>query len=235
MDTSQYQTAIAKACAYTETYAANPQFRKYWLGFNEESRNSRAQQLRAWGTLMSIVTDTLEKWRILDIGCGDGRWLRTFLEYGAHPEDCYGVDISDARFDIGRLRNPLISLQKTDGITLPFDDATFDLVTQFVCFSCFPSQELRQTVANEICRVVKPGGYVFWWDHTTIEVFDEPRIQFKPADFFPWPIRKMNVGLMPWPRECMRRFFGRRNLFSLIADLFRYPDTHTAALIGPKP
>jgi SAM-dependent methyltransferase len=217
---------IAAIRRHTEDYGTDPDFRKQWLGFTEVSRNYRAQQLRSFGVLMGNIADSLAGWRILDVGCGTGRFLRTLLEYDALPEHLVGVDVSEVRFASGRAKNPLITMLKNDGKTLPFKDGTFDLVTQLVCFSTIPTTALRQTVAREIKRVLKVGGYVFWWD--------SPNANIKPRDFFEWPILTLEVGAMPLPSECIWRDKVRRILGGLL-DFLAYPTTHCVALIGPKP
>jgi SAM-dependent methyltransferase len=158
----KYASEIAAARAHTEIYGASAEFRNYWLGLTEESRNFRAQQSRAFGELVGSVAQTLCGWRILDVGSGDGRSLRSFLEYDARPEDVVGVDVSDVRFALGVAKNPLVHLVKTDGITLPFDNQQFDLVTQFVCFSNIPTFGLRKHTASEMERVLKRGGGTFF-------------------------------------------------------------------------
>jgi hypothetical protein len=68
--TADFQAEIEATRAHTESYATDPEFRIHWLGFTRESRNLRAQQLRAFGELVGFVTPTLSGWRILDVGCG---------------------------------------------------------------------------------------------------------------------------------------------------------------------
>ena len=97
-----------------------------YLGLRGRSRGYKAQLFRVFGELVGEITPTLLDWRILDIGCGDGRWLRTVLEFDAKPEDLVGVDVSDARFEIGRAKNPLVTLMQTNGTTIPFPDGRFD-------------------------------------------------------------------------------------------------------------
>src|SRR5215831_14043879 len=111
-----YAKEVSDAIAHTESYGRSPEFRRYWLGFTEESRNFRAQQTRVLGELLGRIAGTLEGWRILDVGCGDGRWLRALVELDARPEDVVGIDVSDARFDIGRAKNESVKLLKTDGV-----------------------------------------------------------------------------------------------------------------------
>jgi SAM-dependent methyltransferase len=230
----KYTSEIAAAKAHAETHRTTPEFRNYWLGLTEESRDFRAQMFRAFGELVGSVTGTLCGWRILDYGCGDGRWLRFFLEYDAKPEDVVGVDVSDARFALGVPKNPLVRLVKTDGATLPFDNQCFDLITQFVCFSAIPTLALRQHTAREIDRVLKRGGYLFWWDSLKSNVPSERDAQIEPQDYFAWPMLRKDVAQHPKPSEGLRPFPGAR-LVGRLLDRLSYSPTHVAALIGPKP
>jgi len=238
---SEKQTDFSKEVqdiqSHTSSYAHNREFRAYWLGFTEEARNSRAQTWRVFGELLSAVTPSLTGWHILDVGCGDGRNLRAMLEYDARPGDLVGIDVSDARFPIGLRINPLVTLKKTNGVTLPFCDNSFDLVTQFVCFSNIPTTALRRQVAVEIQRVLKPGGYVFWWDLPQTTAPSDSNVNIEVADYFDWPMRKVRLGLMPKPSECLcwPRPRGVGFLVKKLVDRFSYSPTYCAALIGPKP
>jgi ubiquinone/menaquinone biosynthesis C-methylase UbiE len=234
VSSSDYRAEVAAAIAHTASYGADAEFRRYWLGFTKESRNLRAQQLRVLGELLSRVVDTLAGWRILDIGCGDGRWLRTLLEFDASPEDVVGVDVSDVRFDLGRAKNPLVRLLKTDGVSLPFDAEHFDLITQFVCFSNIPTLALRKRTAQEMERVLKKGGYVFWWDLRLSTAPTDTGARIEPTDYFDWPICRRDIGEQPKPSETLRYFRGARFVRAFI-DRLSKPATYTAALIGPKP
>lgn len=230
----KYASEIAAARAHTEIYGASAEFRNYWLGLTEESRNFRAQQSRAFGELVGSVAQTLCGWRILDVGSGDGRWLRSFLEYDARPEDVVGVDVSDVRFSLGVAKNPLVHLVKTDGITLPFDNQQFDLVTQFVCFSNIPTFDLRKHTANEMERVLKKGGYIFWWDLRRATAPSDRDAPIEPSDYFSWPISRKNFAQHPRPSEGLRPFPGARLVGRLLDTVSCLP-THVAGLVGPKP
>jgi SAM-dependent methyltransferase len=229
-----FASAVEAAVADTASYATKPEFRAEWLGITSRSRDYIAQQLRTFGELLEPVRNTLAGWKVLDVGCGDGRWLRRMVEFDARLEDVVGVDVSDLRFDIARKKNPLIRLIKIDGANLPFEDGTFDLVTEFVCFSHIPSRELRRHVAGEISRVLKPGGYMFWWDQPHTDSPADPGTPLDPGDYFDWPIRRINVGRHPRPSETLRPFHGRRFVGRLL-DALSHPPTHVAALMGPKP
>jgi ubiquinone/menaquinone biosynthesis C-methylase UbiE len=124
-------------------------------------------------------------------------------------------------------------LLHTDGVTIPFGDASFNLVTQFVAFSTMRSDALRSHVVSEISRVLKPGGFVFWWDHYAVAPTSADTA-LRPCDYFDWPIREIVVGELPRPSECLRSSEGLGS-FLIGLDRLGHPGTHTAALIGPKP
>lgn len=91
---------------------------------------------------------------VLDLGCGDGRGLdevRKFI-----PEAAYvGVDIEVSPEVSSRIRDDGEFLTY-DGVNLPFEDQTFDLVYSSQVFEHIrhPDQ-----VASEVRRVLKPGGW----------------------------------------------------------------------------
>ena len=229
-----YRKEIADITAHTDSYGRDGAFQRYWLGFTEESRNINAQRTRALGELLGRIAESLRGWRILDVGCGDGRCLRALLELDARPEDVVGIDVSDARFDTGKARNPSVRLVKTDGVSFPFPSDHFDLVTQFMCFSNIPTAALRRHTATEMARVLKGGGHVFWWDLPRSTAPTDPGAPIEPADYFDWPLTRQAISRYPRPSETLRYFPGRRYLGKLL-DRFGHPPTHTAALIGPKP
>jgi SAM-dependent methyltransferase len=54
---------------------------------------------------------------------------------------------------------------------LPWPDESFDLVSQFTVFTSVLNSELKQMIAQEMQRVLRPGGCVLWFDFR----FDNPR------------------------------------------------------------
>jgi SAM-dependent methyltransferase len=54
------------------------------------------------------------------VGCGAGYWLRAFLEFDARPEDLVGIDVSDARFELARAKNPRGNARCFDVPAIPF-------------------------------------------------------------------------------------------------------------------
>lgn len=204
--------------------------------FREREVFSRSQQLLAFSRLMrQIGYSDLAGLRILDVGCGNGRLLRSYLDMGADAHNLFGVDLSEERIDEGRRISPQITLQLCDGIHLNFPDAAFNLVTQYVVISNVLLPELRQSLADEMWRVLKPGGYVFWWDlKKTVSKVDgrRPPLDFEPL--FPnVPSRKLLMRPTPKPSETLRSFPGV-GLIGWLVDILAKRQTHVAGLIGPK-
>ena len=92
--------------------------------------------------------------RVLDIGCGNGALLNALsgrIEYGA------GIDESEAMLEKARQRNasnPNLEFVRVNSPSLPFRDATFDVVISLMSFRYLDWDPLLK----EVKRVTKPGG-----------------------------------------------------------------------------
>jgi ubiquinone/menaquinone biosynthesis C-methylase UbiE len=102
--------------------------------------------------------------RIADIGCGVGTWLLEFMQWGADPAALCGIDLSSERIAAARERIPRADFRIGCATELPWPDASFDMVSQFTVFTSILDPDLRRGVANEMLRVLKPGGSILWFD-----------------------------------------------------------------------
>jgi ubiquinone/menaquinone biosynthesis C-methylase UbiE len=108
---------------------------------------------------------------IADIGCGSGTWLLEFAQWGSDVASLSGIDLDGKRVDRARAVLPGADLHSGSAAHLPWADGTQDMVTQFTLFSSILSSELKQTVAAEMLRVLRPNGFVLWYDLR----FDNPK------------------------------------------------------------
>jgi ubiquinone/menaquinone biosynthesis C-methylase UbiE len=124
----------------------------------------RERVRRALVALLNQGQVNLDQTRILDIGCGTGDWLRFFAELRGSSRDLAGLDLSPSGLRQAGQINGDIGHSLADARHLPFADAAFGLVSQFVTFEHLLDQgDLAQACA-EVARVCAPGGWLVWHD-----------------------------------------------------------------------
>jgi SAM-dependent methyltransferase len=96
--------------------------------------------------------------RLLDVACGSGQLALIAAKQGV---DVTGVDIAGNLVERARARalaeNLPARFEEADAEALPFEAATFDVVTSLIGAMFAPRPEL---VAKELLRVCKPGGMI---------------------------------------------------------------------------
>jgi SAM-dependent methyltransferase len=92
--------------------------------------------------------------RALDVACGTGRQVARLAALGY---DVSGIDLTPAMVDRARERCPDATLTVGGWDDLPYDDASFDLVTSALAL-CH-AVDLVPPV-REMARVVRPGGWL---------------------------------------------------------------------------
>jgi ubiquinone/menaquinone biosynthesis C-methylase UbiE len=93
---------------------------------------------------------TIQSGRILDLGCGKGRFASRLIEGGA---SVVGLDLSSAMLAEAKGLNRV----RASALRLPFRDEVFDGVAAVEVFEHLPSV---RTALAEVRRVLKPGGVV---------------------------------------------------------------------------
>lgn len=101
---------------------------------------------------------------VLDVGCGNGDWLRGLLTYGAMPERLHGIELLPERVERARRLGLGIDIRQGSAEQLPYPHETFDIVHQSTVFSSILEDAPRQRIADEMWRVLRPAGVVLWYD-----------------------------------------------------------------------
>lgn len=151
---------------YNTKYRPDPKDRSYpWNAFNPVSLYYRQSQERAFISLFNDFNIDLEPSEVLDVGCGTGGFLHFLASLGADPKKLHGIDLMEYRIDMARLLNPTaMDYLVGNAEDIPFPDQNFDLVSQLTVFSSIFDSGLHHKIAKEINRVLKPGGFMLWYD-----------------------------------------------------------------------
>ena len=103
--------------------------------------------------------------RILEVGCGTGKWLRDLVAWGADPESLFGVELLQASAARARRLCPqAVSIECGNAAELRFPSGSFDIVLQATVFTSVLDDEMKQAMSAEMVRVLRPGGVIVWYD-----------------------------------------------------------------------
>jgi len=122
------------------------------------------RQRNTLSLLRDIGFSNLKDKTVLELGCGRGGILLEYLTYGANPHTLHGCDLLRERILDAHFVFPQIPFLCADGQYLPYKSRTFDFVLQYTVFSSILSNSIRSNLASEMCRVLKPGGTIIWYD-----------------------------------------------------------------------
>lgn len=100
----------------------------------------------------------------LEIGFGSLGWLGDLISWGVRESDIHGIELEPNRVALAREILPSADLRVGDAAALPWNNDTFKLVISSIVFTSILDANVRRIVADEITRVLKPGGALLWWD-----------------------------------------------------------------------
>ena len=117
--------------------------------------------------------------RVLEIGCGVGRWADFINRRGASYT---GIDISQNMVDIAKKRAPEAEFFKMSADALDFGDESFDLVFSVAVLHHVP-YEVQQEAIKQMCRVTHNGGHIIIMENIIME--DTRQHKDFPFNMFP--------------------------------------------------
>lgn len=126
-----------------------------------------------------------EEMTVLDIGCGVGRILPIYIEFGA--TEIHGIDISNNMLKVARFKypHPHVMLYNMDVCNMyGFSDDTFDLVFSITTLAHVRGEQALENAANEIIRVTKPEGYIVIIEPMSFnnyQVYEHSRMVMRPS------------------------------------------------------
>lgn len=142
--------------------------------------------------------------RILDIGCGNGKYLTV------RAEDCevHGCDRCEELVKIAQENHPKAYVKVGNGLALPYEDESFDAVMSIAVVHHLESLEDRQKFIHEMRRVLKLGGKML------ITVWAES------ARKGSWQDIGGGSFMVPWADKCMRYYhlFSKEEASELVTE-----------------
>lgn len=169
----------------------NPVFSKFQLGYRLNLFFSLVRALQE-------IDFQLEDLRILDLGCGNGRSARVYLDLGLRPEQITGLDLRSGAIDLARKLNPAIRFDLYDAGELP---SGHNWISTTTVFSSVATREHRLEVVDRISASLPIGGYVFYYDMRKANRIAggdliEPRLLFRDLELV-WRQRLGRFSCVP--------------------------------------
>lgn len=110
---------------------------------------------------LAAVNRAVDRFSMLDIGCGDGRLIFALYEEGLlkNAEKIVGVDISEDRIERLKANLPFVKGIVADALNLKeLPDSSFDLV---LCAQLIEHVEDEKALVSEIKRLLKRHGLAY--------------------------------------------------------------------------
>ena len=168
-----------------------------------------------WPEMASLVMGSFKMGsRVLDIGCGNGRFYEFFKQKGVRY---VGVDNSEKLIAAAKIKFPEADFRVADALCLPFEENEFDLAVSTAVLHHIPSKVYRRLFFKEARRVLKPGGclVVEVWDLRLTSMIKSK--QWKRLKIFAKSQIKIAAGLdkfdfgdffIPWQNKYQRYVHG---------------------------
>ena len=93
--------------------------------------------------------------KALDVGCGTGVLAREALRRVGQEGQVVGLDLNEGMLAVAARTEPNVEWRQGDAASLPFEDASFDVVVSQFALMYFPD---RAASLREIWRTLAPGG-----------------------------------------------------------------------------
>jgi SAM-dependent methyltransferase len=109
----------------------------------------------AWASPVADAAGIRTGNRVLDVGCGTGVLAREALRRVGQEGQVVGVDLNEGMLAVAARTAPEIDWRLGDATSLPFEDASFDVVVSQFALMYFPD---RVASLREMWRTLAPGG-----------------------------------------------------------------------------
>ncbi|MFN7916644.1 MAG: class I SAM-dependent methyltransferase [Vicinamibacterales bacterium] len=172
---------------------------------------------RPWRYNLNLVRQVvrnvpLDGARVLDVSCGRGGTSAYLARYHA-PAEVVGVDLLPGHIAFCRATHtaPNLRFIEADAQHLPFEDASFDVVTNIEASHAYPQLDL---FLAEVRRVLRPGGILCLTDNVKAGQIDARTERLRPYGDVRW-VRNITAEVT----EALLQ--AREPVLELVADMVR--------------
>lgn len=178
------------------------QWNRYEVAHDDEDRAT-------FQAKTGVALEELSSLRVLDAGCGGGRYCKVAAEAGAFVT---GADHSSAVEKASKLCSHLdtVKLVQADLKKLPFRDESFDLAFSI---GVMHHDVNTRAVFDAVARMVKPGGRMAvwlyrknsWWQEALNCFLRRRTAKMKPEKLEPWCRFGATLGGIPLVKQSLSK------------------------------
>lgn len=174
--------------------------------------------------LIDLAQYIKPKDRVLDVGCGNGRFYELVCKKKAKY---WGIDTSEKMIELAKRKYPRAKFFVSEPFSFPFGKNFFDKIYCLSVIHHIPSKEFRIRLLKEIKRVMKPGSLLILtaWNlrkkkkikplllkYTLKKLFGKSDLDFYDI-FLPW--KDENGGILA---TRYLHIFSKKELVSLLKE-----------------
>lgn len=179
----------------------------------------RQKEIDAFLSSLALLDSGGRDLRILEVGCGNGVFLRELHEQGY--TNVTAIDFLPEFVELAKSRDLPYEINEGDVRALSFEDNSFDIVCSERVVINLKDAEDQNKAFGELHRVLKPCGHLLM-----IEAFEDSLHQLNEA--------RAQLGLPPIPMAHHNRWFKPGELEEWIQDRFTCLDRIGETSIPPR-
>jgi tRNA (uracil-5-)-methyltransferase TRM9 len=161
---------------------------------------------KSWKEFDNYLKFIKEKDKVLDIGCGNGRFYQFLKEN--KKVDYIGMDNNKDLLEHAKSSNPEAKFKEGDLLKIPAQDNQFDIEVCIAALHHIPTEKLKKKAIKEAHRVLKNKGIYI------VSVWNLFQKKYKK---YIWESRKKSISsfgkyesrdtMIPWGKSGVKRYY----------------------------
>ncbi len=147
-----------------EKYLDDERFNQKWSLDNEGNKQIEREKFNLVNSFVISTYEELNNLKVIEIGCSSGNMIDTLKRVGIKDKNIFGIDIRSERLKLTKRKYPHSNIITMNATNITFENDTFDFITVFTLFSSIINPDIRKSIAKEIIRILKPGGFILFYD-----------------------------------------------------------------------